>query len=174
MGLISGLIVSGWIVFSCWGGEMDFSGGELAGYLTMTIALSTIFIGIKTYRDDLLDGKINFGKAFKVGLAISLVASTLYVATWMVVSTTLNEDFATQYQEIVVRELEEKGATQEEIDKKVAEYQEFAELYKNPIVKAGVTYMEILPVGLIMSLIGALVFSRKNNTRRVTQTETSS
>jgi hypothetical protein len=33
--------------------------------------------------------------------------------------------------------------------------EQFQEMYKNPFVKIGVTYMEILPVGLLVSLISA-------------------
>ena len=40
------------------------------------------------------------------------------------------------------------------------EMQQFAKLYKNPIVKIGFTYMEILPVGLLISLLCAALLKR--------------
>ena len=63
--------------------EQDFQMGEILGYASMIVALSTIFVGIRKYRDDELGGMITFGKAFQVGLLITLVASAIYVAAWM-------------------------------------------------------------------------------------------
>ena len=37
---------------------------------------------------------------------------------------------------------------------------QMGELYKNPIVKIGFTYMEILPVGLLISLLCAALLKR--------------
>ena len=67
-GIIAGIIVSAMLFISMAGGSMDFENGELLGYATMIIALSTIFFGIKTYRDKYLNGSIRFGKAFLMGL----------------------------------------------------------------------------------------------------------
>jgi hypothetical protein len=41
------------------------------------------------------------------------------------------------------------------------EMADFSVMYKNPFVNAGMTYMEILPVGLLVSLISALILKRK-------------
>ena len=59
MTLILGLMVSE-------GGS--FLSSELFGYLTMLVALSMIFIGIKRYRDHELGGVIRFLPAFAMGL----------------------------------------------------------------------------------------------------------
>jgi len=38
----------------------------------------------------------------------------------------------------------------------------FRELYKNPLVKIGITFLEIFPVGLLISLISAFLLKRKS------------
>jgi len=56
----------------------------LVGYAAMLLAFSLVYVGVKSYRDRENGGVICFGKAFQVGLLISLVASTIYVITWMI------------------------------------------------------------------------------------------
>lgn len=138
------------------GKEQDFQVGEILGYASMIVALSTIFVGIRKYRDDELGGMITFGKAFQVGLLITLVASAIYVAAWMFYSAGGGaNEMMTAYLDQMVEKMEASGATQAEIDAKVSEMEQFQEMYKNPIVKIGITFLEIFPVGLIISLIAA-------------------
>ena len=59
-------------------GILTMENGELVGYSTMIVALSLIFFGVKSYRDNHLDGAITFGNALKVGLLITLIASLIY------------------------------------------------------------------------------------------------
>ncbi len=160
-GIIGGIIVSGMMWFTLGDGQHDWENGELIGYTTMVIALSTIFFGVKTYRDKHLGGSINFGRAFLVGLYITLIASTLYVASWMIMSANMQQDFMESYMEQAKAKLEQSGAPEAEVQAKVAEMKYFGELYKNPIVKIGFTYMEILPVGLLISLVCAAILKRR-------------
>ncbi|MEJ7681736.1 MAG: DUF4199 domain-containing protein [Segetibacter sp.] len=85
-GLISGFVVSAMTVIAiaiCYRKE-DFDGNMILGYATMIIAFSLIFVGIKNYRDKYKNGIISFGKAFKIGSYISLIASTIYVLVWVI------------------------------------------------------------------------------------------
>ena len=43
----------------------------------------------------------------------------------------------------------------------IAWSEKFAELYKNPLINVAMTFMEPLPVALIISLVSAGVLSRK-------------
>lgn len=160
-GLIGGIIVSAMMFMTLGSGNHDWENGEMIGYTTMVIALSTIFFGVKTYRDKHLGGSIKFGKAFLLGLYITLVASTMYVASWMVISAVSEVDFMEQYSEHMEKEMRGSGMPEVEVEAKLQEMREFGELYKNPIVKIGFTYMEILPVGLLISLICAAFLRRK-------------
>ena len=160
-GLIGGLIISVLMWLTLGSEQVDFENGELIGYTTMVVALSTIFFGVKAYRDKHLGGRITFGKAFLLGLYIALVASTLYVASWMLLSATTGDDFMVQYYEHAKQEMESSNMPAEEMNAKLEEMQQFAELYKNPIVKIGFTYLEILPVGLLVSLLVAAILKRK-------------
>ena len=160
-GIIGGIIVAAMMWLTLGSGEHDFDNGMWIGYTTMVIALSTIFFAIKAYRDKHLAGSIKFGKAFVLGLLITLVASTFYVASWLVLSATSDQDFMTEYYEHEKQKLESGDLAPEEVEAKLQEMRDFQELYKNPAVKIGFTYMEILPVGLLISLLCAALLKRR-------------
>lgn len=144
-------------------GQMNFDLGETLGYVSMIISLSVIFFGIKSYRDNQLDGMITFGNAFKIGILITLVASLFYVVGWMVYYQ-ISENaggFFEQYTEYEVAKMEANGKSISEIDQFKKDSLKFAEMYQNPFVRAGVTLVEIFPVGLLISLISAFILKQK-------------
>ncbi len=159
-GIIGGIIVAAMMWLTLGSGEHDFDNGMWIGYTTMVIAFSTIFFAVRTYRDKHLGGSIAFGKAFLMGLYITLIASTMYVASWMVLSATSKQDFMTQYYEHEKVQLEKSDLSQEQVEAKLQEMRDFQEMYKNPAVKIGFTYVEILPVGLLISLLCAAILRR--------------
>lgn len=161
-GLIAGAINAAWLlsfVFS--GKEINFDDGELMGYTAMIISFAFIFVGIKNYRDKYLNGAISFGQAFKVGLYISLIASTMYVFTWLIEFYYFIPDFGEKYAAYTIEKMKSSGIAQDEIDAQVVKMKSFTEMYKNPIINAGFTYMEILPLGLLISLISSFLLKKK-------------
>ncbi len=164
-GLIAGIVVSLSLILLTSNGGINMENGEIIGYTVMIIALSTIFFGVRTYRDQHLGGSISFGKAFTIGLYIALVASTIYVLSWLVISGTVRQDFMNEYYTHTVEELRQSDLPEAEVEAKIAEMDEFREMYKNPLVKIGVTYLEILPVGLLVSLISAFLLRRRQTSR---------
>jgi hypothetical protein len=128
-------------------GILTMENGELVGYSTMIVALSLIFFGIKSYRDNHLEGSITFGKALKVGLLITLIASLIYAITWEIISNTM-QDFVTQMGDKYSEKLKAEGSTQAEID-------EYKAIYENPFIRFAMTLMEIAPVGILISLLSA-------------------
>lgn len=165
--LVFGLIIGG--IFSAFGlyaaarccQNPQFESNDLIGYAGMLATTSLIFIAIKSYRDKHEKGFITFGKAFKVGALISLIASTLYVLAWLVDYYIFLPDFIDYYTQHVLYMEEINGATQAQVDAKAAEMAEFKEMYKNPLFVIVVTYAEILPLGLMISLISAALLRKK-------------
>ena len=143
-------------------GQMNFQLGELLGYASMIVALSMIFFGVRHYRDRQPGGRLSFREAFKIGVLITLVASAIYVIGWMLYSNIgPGQDFMEQYYRYSVEQIRASEASQEEIDRKIAEMEQFKEMYRRPLVQIGVTFLEIFPVGLIVSLISAVILKRK-------------
>lgn len=165
-GLTAGTVVSAFMVismnyFSHCEGNVDYSLSMLIGYASMLLAFSLIFVGIKNYRDKHNGGIISFGKAFKIGILIALIASTMYVIAWVIDYYFFIPDFMDNYSAHMQEELKASGASQAEIDAQTKEMAGFAEMFKNPFFTAAMTYMEILPVGLVVTLISSLILKRK-------------
>jgi len=148
-------------IMGCSGGEPG-SGGMIMGFSAMAVAFSFIFVGIKNYRDKQNGGIITFGKAFLLGCMISLIASTLYVLTWAVEFHYVLPDFMDKYAAMQIRQLHESGMKGAELDEAIKKIETTSYDYKhNPFVFTMYTYMEILPVGIIITLISALILKRK-------------
>ncbi len=160
-GIIAGLIVSAMLLVSFSLGGFESEYGELAGYASMIIAFSTIFFAVRSYRDKYNGGKIGFGKAFLMGLYITLIASTLYVISWMIISETVAKDFTANYTKHAIEKIKTSSLSEGEKESKIEEVNYFAEMYEKPLFKIGITYMEILPVGLVVSIICAFILKRK-------------
>jgi len=165
-GLIAGAIVTAfmWFSMSLWDtGVINFDNGEYFGYGSMLIALSMIFFGIKSYRDNQNNRAIGFWKGIQIGLLISLLASLIYAGWWetYVRTSPTGATFMASYIEHYITKLKEKGAPPEEIEAATTQMASMAEMYKNPFIRFGMTLTEILPVGIIVTLLSAAILRRK-------------
>jgi Protein of unknown function (DUF4199) len=163
-GLLAGAIVGGMLLITMplyESGSLKFENGELLGYTTMVVALSLVFFGIKSYRDNQLGGSIKFGNAFKVGLLITLIASLLYAVSWEITYNNMKGDFMKQYSEKQLEKMKTKGASEAEIAESGRKMAELGEMYKNPIIRFAMTLMEIAPVGVLISLLSAALLKKK-------------
>ncbi|MEP7043007.1 MAG: DUF4199 domain-containing protein [Dokdonella sp.] len=129
--------------------------GMVIGYLTMLIALSTVFVAIKRHRDTDLGGVIKFWPAFGLGLGISVVASVLYVLAWEAALAFTQMDFGSAYANMLIEQKKASGVSGEALAKFSAEMERFKVEYANPLYRLPMTFTEIFPVGLLVSLAAA-------------------
>lgn len=129
--------------------------GAVLGYLTMLIALSTIFVAIKQHRDAVLGGVIRFWPAFGMGLGISLVAGIFYVAAWEAALAVTHMDFAGDYARELIAGRQAAGLSGEALARMTAEMEQFKRQYANPLYRLPMTFAEIFPVGMLVSLVSA-------------------
>lgn len=166
-GIISGVIISTFMAISmyrmgCSGGTEDMTSSMILGFSAMAVAFSFIFVGIKNFRDKQNGGTITFGKAFLIGTLISLIASTLYVITWGVEFHYFMPDFIDKYSAMEIDQLRASDMKGVELEEAIQKVEDTNDLYKNNIFFfAMYTYMEILPVGILITLISALILRRK-------------
>jgi hypothetical protein len=161
-GLIAGGILSAMMFLTLpFQEQIGFDKAAIIGYTTMVLAFLLVFFGVKSYRDNVAGGSVTFGRAFKVGLLITAVATVCYVASWQVIYYNFAPDFMDKYAAYTVEKEKQSGATEEEIAAKTKRMAEFKEMYKNPLVNIAFTFLEPLPVGIVFTLVTAGVLSRK-------------
>jgi hypothetical protein len=161
-GLIAGLVV-GCIDFAMFVGMGDsphLEYGMLIGYTIMLLALSSVFVGIKQYRDRDLGGVIRFWPAFGMGLAISFIAGVFYVLAWEASQAITGGDFASVWANAMIEQARARGESAAAIAKMTAEMAQFKVQYANPWWRLPMTFTEIFPVGVLVSLVSAALLRR--------------
>jgi len=161
-GLISGFIISvltgGSLVFA----EKFGSGHSLAlGYTIMVASFLLIYFGIRSYRDHTLPGQISFGRAFACGVLITLITTVCYVVTWEVLYFNFMPHFMDSYFAAQIHKVQSAGLDSATTAAQVAAIQRSQQLYQNPLINMAYTFVEPLPVGLLITLISAALLRRK-------------
>ncbi len=162
-GLISGICVATFMSASiayCYS-KGTFEGSMLLGYTAMLLSFSLIFVGVKNYRDKSNGGIITFGKAFLMSIYMALIASTLYVIGWMIAYYNFFPDFLDKLAAYQLSPAKVSEMSPEQVAAIRGQMDMFREWYSTPVGVAGATYMEILPVAILVSIITALVLKRK-------------
>ena len=162
-GLLAGAIMSGMFLITMpFHEEIGNTAGMVLGYASMIAAFLLIFFGVRQYRDFVGDGVVSFGRAVKVGALIALVASACYVATWQVIYFGgFAPNYLENYQAKAIEQSRAEGKSEAEIQKEIAEQKVWMERYQNPIINSAITFLEPLPVAIIMVLISAAVLKRR-------------
>lgn len=142
-------------------GKVDYNTSLLIGYASMLIAFSLVYVGIRNYRDKFNGGVISFGRAFKIGITIVLIASTIYVVAWLIDYFLFIPDYMEKFSAQELGKLKASGASQMKIEKETMKMADMVRMLKNPFFNAMMTYAEILPVGLIVTLISSMILKRK-------------
>lgn len=156
-GVIAGVIVAvpmfvGYMIMD---GHPPIAISMAIGYATMLLALSTVFMGIKRQRDVAGGGVIKFWPALGMGLAISAIASVFYVATWELTQMVSGHDFVTNYTDAMIAEKRAAGGSPAEIEAIRTQMAVFAARYANPLYRLPMTFIEIFPVGVLVSVVSA-------------------
>lgn len=134
--------------------------GMALGYLSMLIAMSLVFVGVKRFRDERQGGVIRFGKAFLVGLGIAGIACLFYVIGWELYMWATDHRFMTEYMAKALAEKQASGASAADLAAFKAEMDGFAKMYRNPLLRMLITLSEIAPVGLLVPLVSALLLRK--------------
>jgi len=165
-GLISGAISAG-LMFATlpFIDKIGFDKGAYVGYSAMVLAFLLVFFGIRSYRDHVSDGYISFGRAFSVGILITLISCVCYVIAWEIIYFNFLPDFWDKYTNYVVQKTRNSGASAAEVAKQVESLKSFKVTYfDKPFWNALLTFTEPLPVGIVVTLLSAVILRRKRKT----------
>lgn len=154
-GIPCAFIVGAPMLYGMVTGQQDQANGAFIGYTTMLVALTGVFLGVKHYRDRNLGGVIKFLPALGVGLAISAVASLGWVIAWEMSLAITKFDFGAVYSQMMIENAKAEGASPEKLAQVAKEGQAFAEMYANPVIRMGMTFIEMFPIGIVISVVSA-------------------
>jgi hypothetical protein len=162
-GVISGLILSVMMIATIpFMHKIGSDKGYIIGYTTMVLAGLLVFFGIRSYRENVSGGRITFARAFAVGILISAIACLFYVGTWEVMFYNFMPDFAEKYAAQMVQHAKASGASQQKIDETTRATEQFVRNYHNPAYNIAMTFLEVFPPFLLITLLSAAILRRKS------------
>ncbi|MGD0730147.1 MAG: DUF4199 domain-containing protein [Terracidiphilus sp.] len=163
-GLIGGVIISVLMDGSLLLANKIGSGHNsmLLGYTMMVASFLLVYFGIRSYRDNTLGGQISFGRGFACGILITLITTVCYVATWEVLYFNFIPHFMDSYFAAEVHKVQSAGLDAATTAARVTAIESTQKAYQNPLVNMAYTFIEPLPVGLVITLISAAVLRRKS------------
>ena len=122
----------------------------LTSAIAIAVTVNVISLSFGFQED--LERDVNLLRA----LGIAVVASVAYVITWEVYLAATDYAFIREYTQSILAERANEligAALQAEIDKMA----ELEAQYANPLYRLPITFLEILPVGLVVALVSAAV-----------------
>jgi uncharacterized protein DUF4199 len=120
-----------------------------------------VFFGVRSYRENVGGGSLTFGRGFAVGILIALISCACYVGTWEFVYYKLMPGFAEKYAAHMVDRAKASGASQRKLDETERQAKQFKQMYNNPVINVAMTFMEVFPIGLVVTLLSAGVLRKK-------------
>lgn len=159
-GLISGAI-SSLLMVSTMPFADKIGHSYVIGYTTIVLSFLLVFFGIRSYRDNVGNGQITFGKAFAVGISITLISCIFYVVTWEILYFNFMHDFMDKYGAHMIEKLKASGASAAAVEAQFQQLKKLKELYENPLFNSLMTFIEPFPIGLAITLISAAVLRKK-------------
>lgn len=154
-GLIAGAIAGGvsFVSFTVLPGHLPTALGMALGYTTMLVALSTIFLAVKRTRDEAPTRRIGFWPALGIGIGITVIASIMYALGWEAALLVKGgpDAFIDGYLAQRRAEVRDPAALVDE----VRQMEAMRAGYRNPLFRIPMTMTEILPVGVLVSLVSA-------------------
>lgn len=156
-GLISVLLFAPYFIFGTRPEWMKI--GEIVGYTSMLLCLTTTYFAMRQQAQRA--GGIGFGAALAVGAGVSAVAGIAFgIATWVFyasVGDALPEALITYYGD----QIRNSGATAAAIDSQLKELDAMRPFFYNRPLQGAVMAATVFVIGVIESVIGAFLVSRR-------------
>jgi hypothetical protein len=161
-GLISGAVSAAMMLVTIpFVDKIGWEKGEILGYTGIVLSALFVFFGVRSYRENVGGGRLTFGRGFAVGILIVLISSACYVGTWEIVYYKFMPDFVDKYAAHMVEHAKASGASQQKIDETQRQAQRFETMYANPAINVALTFMEVFPIGLGVTLLSAGILRKK-------------
>ena len=135
--------------------------GAILGYTIIVLSALIVFFGVRSYRENVGGGQLTFGRGFAVGILITVISSACYVGTWEIMYFKLMPGFADKYAAYMVEHAKASGASPQKLDETERQAKQFKQMYDNPALNVALTFSEVFPVGLGVTLLSAGILRKK-------------
>ena len=146
-----------WIIARPESGNYDQQ--EIIGYASIILSMLFVFLGIKYYRDKVNNGHISFLQGLKLGILIVLFPSLAFAAIDIIWVLVLDPNFAEKYYAHEAEKLR-ASLSASELQVKLKEMEAQKEMFSNPAIGFVVMFMTVFIIGLIVTVISALILKR--------------
>jgi hypothetical protein len=161
-GLISGAILAANMLATIpFVDKIGWDKGAILGYTVIVLSALMVFFGVRSYRENVGGGRLTFGRGLAVGILIALISSLCYVGTWEIVYYKLMPDFGEKYSAHMVEKAKASGASPEKVEETARKARDFKVMYDKPVNNVALTFMEVFPIGLVMTLVSAGILRKK-------------
>ncbi len=161
-GLISGAVSAAAMLATIpFADAIGWDKGVILGYTIIVLSALMVFLGVRSYRENVGRGRLTFGRGVAVGILITLISSACYVGTWEIVYFKLMPGFAEKYAAHMVERAKASGASQQKIEETERQAKQFKQMYDNPAINMALTFAEVFPIGLVVTLVSAGILRKK-------------
>jgi len=154
--LVGGVLILAALVF--YFKEMSINFDPQLRSINHFLIASGIFLGVRKYRDDELNGIINYGRAFGVGVLIIAIASLFYSIFIYILTTYFDSSIIKEAIIFLEKGLHEAGYQQKDIDLLMSIYKHIT-----PGIFAFGQWFSKALSGVLFSLIIAFFLKPKGN-----------
>jgi hypothetical protein len=159
-GVVSSMMMIGTLPFI---DSLGYDKGAIVGYTAIVLSFLLVYFGVRSYRENVGGGAISLGRGLAVGILITLISCGFYVATWEVINFKVMPDFSTKFANAMVEKAKADGATGEALVAREKEAADFKAMYDKPLVNIAMTFTEPFPIGVLVTLVSAVVLRRKKS-----------
>ena len=154
-GIIIGLVS---IVYSVILYMLDQVFNQYLGYVSIVILIAGMVLAVKSYRDNVLEGEIAFGKAIGFGVLVALFSAILGAIYNYLLYTVIDPDLQQKALEFAAEKMLEKVVPESQLDQTM----EFTKRFMSPVVTSISAVIGGTIFGTIIALVVGAIFKKES------------
>ena len=147
--------VIGFIVLS----NSSFAIQEIAGYLSILLAMIFVFLGIRHFRDKVNGGTLSFGQGLKIGVLIVLIPAVAFGLFDILYTEVINPGWKETYYTQYIEGLKTTVAA-DKLDAAIKKAEKEKEMFANPVMQFLLMSATVFIIGFIVTIIASLSLRR--------------
>ena len=135
---------------------------EVAGYLSMLLAMIFIFLGIRHFRDKVNGGYLSFGQGLKIGILIVLIPAVAFGLFDILYTEVLNPTWKEDYYSKYIDNLR-KSVAADKLDAAIKKAEKEKEMFSNPVFQFLLMGGTVFIICIIVTIISSLTLRRSKS-----------